>query len=159
MTEGRVCNGIYIWKIHDFFQHRQNAINGLITALYSPPIYTHLYGYKLRMKFHLNGVRSGIGKHVSLFVEMMPGEYDGILTWPFAGRITLSILDQGGDEFCNYISGTFLAKPSLVAFQKPVANRVCCEYGFEEFAPIGQICGVRYTKNDTMMLKVEISRL
>ena len=31
--------------------------------------------------------------------------------------------------------------------------------GFEEFAPIGQVCGVRNTKNDTMMLKIEISRL
>ena len=77
--------------------HRLNAINGLITALYSPPIYTHLYGYKLRMKFYLNGVRSGIGKHVGLFVQMMQSEYVWLLTkcevkmagyWP-SGQDTL----------------------------------------------------------------------
>lgn len=159
LTEGRPCNGIYIWKVHHFFQHRQNAIDGLITALFSPPIYTHFYGYKLRMKFYVNGVRSGTRKHVGLFVQMMQSDNDDILTWPFAGRITLSILDQSGAEFRNDISGTFLAKPSLAAFQKPAANRVSQEYGFEEFAPVGQVCGVRYTKNDTMMLKIEIARL
>lgn len=159
MTEGRACNGIFIWKIHHFFQHRQNAINGLITALYSPPIYTHLYGYKLRVKFYPNGVRSGIGKYMGLFVQMMYSENDDILTWPFIGRITLSILDQGGAEFRKDISGTFLAKPNLSAFQKPAVNSDSQGYGFEEFAPIEQVCGVRYTKNDTMMLKVEISRL
>jgi len=111
------------------------------------------------VKFYLNGVGSEIGKHVSLFVQMMQSDNDDILTWPFSGRITLSILDQSGAEFRNDISGTFLAKPSLAAFQKPAVNRVSQEYGFEEFAPIGKVCGVRYTKNDTMMLKVEISRL
>ena len=108
------------------------------------------------MKFYLNGLRSGIGKHVGLFVQMMQSENDDILTWPFAGRVTLSILDQSGAKFRNDISGMFLAKPSLAAFQKPAANRVTQEYGFEEFAPIGQVCGICYTKNDTMILKVEV---
>ena len=80
------------------------------------------------MKLYLNGVRSGIGKYMGLFVQIMQGEYDNILTWPFPGRINLSILDQSGDEFRNDICGTFLAKPSLAAFQKPAANRVSQEY-------------------------------
>lgn len=94
LTEGRACNGTFIWKIHNFFQHRHDAISGVIPALYSPPIYTHLYGYQLRMLLYLNGVHFSVGKYVSLFVQMMESENDDILAWPFAGRITLSILDQ-----------------------------------------------------------------
>ena len=134
-------------------------MNGVTTALYSPPVYSHLYGYKIRMLFFLNGLRGGAGKNVSLMVQMMAGENDDILTWPFDGRITLSILDQSGAEFRDDISGTLLAKPSLLAFQKPTTtNSHRRGYGFEEFAPIQQICGVRYIKNDSMMVKIEICR-
>ncbi|KAL9959432.1 hypothetical protein ACROYT_G032756 [Oculina patagonica] len=159
LTEGRACNGIFIWKIHNFSQYHHDAINGVITALYSPPIYTHLYGYKLRMLLYLNGVHGSVGKYVRLFVQMMESENDDILAWPFAGRITLSILDQSGAEFRDDISGIILAKPSLSAFQKPTASNSHSQgYGFEEFAPIQQVCGVRYTKNDIMMVKIEITR-
>ena len=49
------------------------------------------------MKFYPNGVRSGIGKHVGLFVQMMQSEYVWLLTkcevkmagyWP-SGQDTL----------------------------------------------------------------------
>ena len=158
LAEGRCCNGTFIWKIQNFSQHRHDTINGVITALYSPPIYTDLYGYKLRMLFFPNGMHSGIGTYVGLFVQMMKGENDDILTWPFTGRITFSILDQSGAEFRDDISGTLLAKPSLLAFQKPSAAKGHSRgYGFGEFAPVQQVCGVRYTKNDTMMVKIELT--
>ena len=88
----------------------------------------------------------------------MHGEHDDILTWPFAGRITLSILDQSGDEFRRDISGTLLAKPSLLVFKKPTSTTSQSGgYGYAEFAPITLVCGPRYTKNDTMRVKIEIS--
>lgn len=155
--EGRVCNGSYIWRIENYRQCRQDAINGVMTAIHSPAFYTNLYGYKLCMRINLNGVDSGVGKHVALFVHMMQGDYDTILEWPFTGRIALSIMDQSdGAEYRQHISETLVAKPNLLAFQRPTAPRNYKGYGYVEFAPIEQIREPQYVKNNTMLVRIQI---
>ncbi|KAL9955369.1 hypothetical protein ACROYT_G036679 [Oculina patagonica] len=155
--EGRVCNGSYIWRIENYRQCRQDAINGVMTAIHSPAFHTSLYGYKLCMRINLNGVDSGVGKHVALFVHMMQGDYDNILEWPFTGRIALSILDQSdGAEYRQHISETLVAKPNLLAFQRPTAPRNYKGYGYVEFAPIEQIREPQYVKNNTMLVRIQI---
>ena len=82
----------------------------------------------------------GIGKFVALFVHMMKGDYDDILEWPFTGRIVLSILDQTeGAEFRSHISEPLVAKPHLVAFQRPTERRNYKGFGYVEFFPINEI--------------------
>ena len=155
--EGRVCNGSYIWRIENYRQCRQDAINGVMPAIHSPAFYTSLYGYKLCMRINLNGVDRGVGKHVALFVHMMQGDYDTILEWPFTGRIALSILDQSdASEFRHHISETLVAKPNLLAFQRPTAPRNYKGYGYVEFAPIEQIREGQYVKNNTMLVRIQI---
>ncbi|XP_015777915.1 PREDICTED: TNF receptor-associated factor 6-like isoform X11 [Acropora digitifera] len=155
--EGRVCNGSYTWKIENYRQRRQDAISGIATALHGPAFYTSLYGYKLCLRINLNGVDSGVGRYIALFVHMMQGDYDSILEWPFTGRITLAILDQSeGTEFRQHISETLIAKPSLLAFQRPTAPRNYKGYGYVEFAPIEHICDPQYIKNNTMLARIQI---
>ena len=155
--EGRVCNGSYTWKIENYRQRRQDAISGIATALHSPAFYTSLYGYKLCLRINLNGVDSGVGRYIALFVHMMQGDYDSILEWPFTGRITLAILDQSeGTEFRQHVSETLIAKPSLLAFQRPTAPRNYKGYGYVEFAPIEHIRDPQYIKNNTMLARIQI---
>ena len=45
-----------------------------------------------------NGVDEGYGTHVSLYVNMMKGDYDANLKWPFRGSITVSLLNQRHQE-------------------------------------------------------------
>ena len=155
--EGRVCNGSYIWRIENYQQRRQDAINGIPTAVHSPAFYTSLCGYKLCLRINLNGVDSGVGRYIALFVHMMQGDYDSILEWPFTGGITLTILDQSeGTEFRQHISKTLIASPNLSAFQRPTAPRNCKGYGYVEFAPIEHIRYPQYIKNNTMLVRVQI---
>ena len=155
--EGRVSSGTYIWRIENFRQCRQDAMNNVMTAIHSPPFYTSLYGYKMCMRINLNGVDSGLGRHVSLFVHMMQGDWDSILLWPFTGRITLSILDQTeNSEFRRHISETLVAKPTLLAFQKPAAPRNHKGYGYVEFAQIDQLQEPQYVKSNVMLIKAQI---
>ncbi|KAK2569287.1 TNF receptor-associated factor 6 [Acropora cervicornis] len=155
--EGRVCSGSYIWRIENYRQRRQDAISGIATAVHSPAFYTSLYGYKLCLRINLNGVDSGVGRYIALFVHMMQGDYDSILEWPFTGRITLTILDQSeGTEFRQHISETLIAKPSLLAFQRPTAPRNYKGYGYVEFAPIEHIRDPQYIKNNTLLVRVQI---
>ena len=128
-----------------------------MTALYSTAFYTSQCGYRLRMTIHLNGIGSGVGRHVGLFVQMMMGDYDTILEWPFTGTIVLSILDQSdASKFRYHISETFVAGPNLLAFQRPTELCNNRGYGYFEFAPIEQIREGQYVKNDTMLVRIQI---
>ena len=152
-----MCNGSYIWRIENCRQRRQDAINGFATALHSPAFYTSLYGYKLCLRINLNGVDSGVGRYIALFVHMMRGDYDSILEWPFTGRITLTILDQSeGTELHQDISESLNAEPNLLASQRPTTLRNYKGYGYVEFAPIEHIRDPQYIKNDTMLVRVQI---
>ena len=68
-----ISNGIFLWKIEGYQRKRQDAINGVITALYSPHFYSAQNGYKLCAKIFLNGDGFGKGTHLSLFLFVMKG--------------------------------------------------------------------------------------
>lgn len=155
--EGRVSAGTFIWRIEHFKSRRQKAIDNTDPAIHSPPFYTSLYGYKMCLRMNLNGVDSGFGHHLSLFVHMMRGEWDDILEWPFTGRITLAILDQSENvEFRRPISETLVAKPNLLAFQKPITGRNHKGYGYVEFCQIDQLRDTQFVKNDIMLVRIQV---
>ena len=113
------------------------------------------------MRIFPKGVNGGDGRHIGLFVGMMQGEYDTILEWPFCGRIVLTIKDQTGDVngFRNDISGTFMAKRNVGAFQRPTAaGPYSTLYGYAEFAPTDLVCSPQYLKDDTVMIQIEIHK-
>ena len=120
---GQNCGGKYTWKIDRFSHHLQDARNGRITSLESPPIYTSQQEYKFSMHFFPKGINGGDGRHFGLFVGMMQGEYDTILEWPFCGRIVLTIKDHFHGE---KKSGSFPETHCYRAIQHPVwLRRVC----------------------------------
>jgi len=150
-----VCNGSYTWRIQNFQQHRQAAIIGIATCILSPPFYTSLSGYKLCLRIHLNGVDSGVGKYIALFVHMMQGDYDSSLEWPFTGRITLSILDQSeSTEFRQDISESLIAERNHLAFQRPTTT--VNHEGYGCVAPIEHIREPQYINNNTMLVRIQI---
>lgn len=155
--EQYLSKGRYIWKIENYEQSRQDAINGVKTHLFSPTICTSRYGYELRLCICLNGVDSEVGRNIALFVQMVKGDYDDLLHWPFPGKITLTILDQSeGFAFRQHISKTLIARPNLLAFHKPIAwcNSLCEVH--KKMAPIEHISNPQYIKNDTMRVCVDI---
>lgn len=92
-----------------------------------------------------NGVGDGRGRYVAIFVHMMEGEHDDILNWPYAGRITLSVLDRNGQRD-NDISHTLQAKPTLAAFQRPREAICPIGYGLIYFARIELFFGPQFVK-------------
>ena len=64
----------------------------------SIPFYTGPDGYKLLLSVRANGAGSSKGIHVSVFVCLMKGEYDDILTWPFKCDITIRLLNWREDK-------------------------------------------------------------
>ena len=66
---------------------------------YSSPFYTHNRGYKFRLNVVVNGYSSGNGSHISVYAQLMRGEYDNELIWPFEGDIRVELLNWRADMY------------------------------------------------------------
>ena len=53
------------------------------------------------LEVYANGCDRGAGTHVSVFVCLMGGKYDGELKWPFQGKITIHLINCKYDRFCE----------------------------------------------------------
>lgn len=62
--------------------------------LVSPTWYTSQFGYKLQASLFLNGNGTGEGTHLSLYIKLLPGEYDALLKWPFSHSVAFTLFDQ-----------------------------------------------------------------
>ena len=60
----------------------------------SPVYRTHPHGYNVFVQFHPYGLDSVAGNHDSIAVAFFPGDYDGVLAWPFPKTIHPSVRDQ-----------------------------------------------------------------
>ena len=65
---------------------------------YSSPFYTHNRGYKFRLNVCPNGDGTGSGTHLSVYGQLMRGEYDNELEWPFKGDIRVELLNWRADK-------------------------------------------------------------
>ena len=79
----------------DFRKHKHENVQWL-----SPPFYSHLGGYCLCVSVDANGSDEGKGTHVSLYVNLMKGEYDRHLRWPFRGSIKVRLCNQRQVDGC-----------------------------------------------------------
>ena len=88
---------------------------------------------------------------------MMQSGWDDTLQWPFTGEIRLSILDQSNDgENKRHIIKKFVARPNLLAFQRPTARCNREGDGFMEFAHLETLQERQYVKNDCLLVRVEV---
>ena len=109
------------------------------------------------VRIHPKGVGSGTGRHVAVFIHLIRGDYDNLQVWPFAGKITLTILDQSDSRPLGDISRIIQANPNLPAFQQPDETICRTGYGYEKFALIEEFFGPRFVKDDELFLKIEFS--
>ena len=65
----------------------------------SPPMYTHLCGYKFCIGIDANGYKETHGNSVRVELCRMPGEYDSQLKWPAKVEFTIELINHfGGGE-------------------------------------------------------------
>ena len=62
------------------------------------PFYTHPQGYKFCVAVRANGWGDGAGTHVSVGANMMEGEHDDRLEFPFRGTFHIKILNWRQDS-------------------------------------------------------------
>ncbi|XP_046855208.1 TNF receptor-associated factor 3-like [Xenia sp. Carnegie-2017] len=143
-------NGTLLWKIDNFNRKRQDAINGIKTALYSPPFYSSQYGYKMCGKIYMNGDGFGKGTHLSLFFVVMKGDYDALQTWPFQKKMTIMLMDElNGDHMFD----AFHSDPQSSSFQRPKSDMNIASRS-PLFMPFESLKNRQYVKDDTLCIKM-----
>lgn len=112
----------------------------------------------MAIKTYLNGDGDGRGTHLSLYVVLLPGDFDALLPWPFRQTVSLSLLDQSGSG--NNRSLSFRPDPTSKSFHQPAADSVSnVAVGFSSFIPLNMLetpQNAVYVKDDTLFVKVKV---
>ena len=87
---------------------------------YNSPVYrTHPYGYNFFVQFYPYGLDAAAGNHASIMFALFPGDYDGLLKWPFSKTIHLSVRDQLDPQNTWTIS---FAPSERISFRRPTRD-------------------------------------
>ncbi|TMS07727.1 TNF receptor-associated factor 4 [Larimichthys crocea] len=156
-------DGVLIWKLNDYSRKLQEAKLRSNHEFFSPPFYTHRYGYKLQVSAFLNGNGSGEGSHLSVYIRVLPGEYDSLLEWPFSYKVTFSIMDQSDPSLSKpqHITETFNPDPNWKNFQKPCSSRNSLDestlgFGYPKFISHEEIKKRNYIRDNCIFIKASI---
>ena len=149
VTQPQAC-----YKFTNFYRHK-----GCNDVFFSPPFYTSPGGYKLRLRVDANGNGGGRGVCVSLYAQLMRGENDDHLPWPFTWKLNVELLNQLKDD--NHHSKMIIFPSDYVGSQR-VLNRE------EALSVVGLPCYIshsrlgydaanncQYLKNDCLFLRVK----
>ena len=82
----------FVWKISNFQAVLNRANRGFHpqNILLSEKFYLSENGYKSRIKLVLYHKES----FLSLYIRIVPGKFDSLLSWPFLEKVRLSLIDQ-----------------------------------------------------------------
>ena len=147
-------NGEFLWCVPEVARRLREAQMRKTISVYSAPFFTSQFGYKLGLRLYLNGNGIGKGTHLSLFIYIMKGEYDAVLSWPFQQKVTLMLLDQ--DKRKNIVQA-FIPDPSSPCYQEP-KTEMNPSLGLAKFAPQSVLSNPSYVKNDVLYLKVIVDK-
>ena len=142
--------------MRNFERHRRAQDEWL-----SESFYTHPQGYKMNLSVYANGNGDGYNTDVSVFVQIMWGEFDSVLQWPYRGQVTVELLDQSGNRWPqNRSYTTSFARTTLdVAGRVRDGQEMNTGLGWPTFIPQRQLTGrgqnsPMYLKDDCISFRV-----
>ncbi len=106
----------------------------------------------MRLKLYPNGDGTGHGTHVSIFFQIMNGSFDGILNWPFKGKVSFMILDQ---DHVEHVFDCFQFDPESSSYRRPRA-KPNLPTGLPTFVHQTELNRHAYLRDDTLFVKAII---
>ena len=140
----------FLWEIQNFSEVLRQTKELDNLALQSDPFYTESCGYKMQLLLYPNGNGSGENTHISVFLSIIDGEYDSLLSWPFITAVKFTLIDQ--QRFLRQnVDFSFTHKVT----ERPKENS-CCNLGIPNFISHVKLKTRGYLKDDTLFLRVVI---
>ena len=126
---------------------------------YSSPFYTHNRGYKFRLQVYPNGRGKGSGSHLSVYTQLMRGEYDNELEWPFEADVKVDLLNWREDK--NHHSHTIgfnrYTDPDVTYSSRLTDQETAPGLGIPQFIPhtdLVSTTNTEYLRDDYLKLRV-----
>ena len=125
---------------------------------HSPPFYTSTHWFRFDMKLYPYGCSPATGESASLVINILPGEFDPILSWPFKliFRINVINLSEPNDTWTKIVDSE--DNQNSACFIRP-----CTSYGnssicFPFLIPHNQLfkSNSPFILNDTMFIEVNL---
>ena len=118
----------------------------------SEAFYTFTDGYHLRVAVCPYGTGSGRGTHVSVFAQVLCGDHDVDLNWPFTGTLKFELLNQLANDNHHL---------RMLAIGIELDTQVGSTWGDSMFIPHSQLShdpvkNTQYLKNDTLYFRVSV---
>jgi TNF receptor-associated factor 4 len=150
-------DGVLIWKVQGVAEKMEEAKGSDGLELVSLPFFTSNCGYKLQASLFLGGNGGGEDTHMSIYIKVLPGDFDSILKWPFKHTVSFTLMDQNPDRNSAVnIVESFIPDPNWPNFSRPstVEDPDQLGFGFPKFVPHGMLAVRNYIKDDTLFIKI-----
>ena len=128
------------WRLN-FFENRKNK-NKIFT---SSPFYTS--GYKLRFSTEFNNEN-----YIGVDIQLLQGEYDDELAWPFNCRVIFILVNKSGINFEKSFNTTGTSIHQY--FTKPTVHELNDKVGFPKFISHKDILTFAYCTDDSLLIRV-----
>ena len=154
LFQATTTDGRYMWKIDNYPRRMKEAKEGKIVELYSPPLYSHVFGYKLCCKIYLNGKpnESCHGTHVSFYMVLMKGQYDATLRFPFPRIFRVTLLGRNS----NWNVEKKIEPSNTEEFQKPKVEMNMI-VGHSMFISHKDLSSSHYLWGDSLFFKIDFT--
>ena len=116
----------------------------------SEPFYSHPQGYKMCLSVYANGNGESKGSYVSVFVQLMWGEYDSSLSWPYKGCVTVELQDPVSGKAGNEVTVNFNRAPKKYA-GRVLNGEMNTGWGERQFITHGDLTGDGWYGSNTYL--------
>ena len=146
--KGISYDGNKIWKISNFEQHKIDAHEERHQSMQDSFFYTSRHGYKLRLLLYIMGHTTAAANHMSLFLNVMKGEYDRILKWPFRHNAVFMLISQSSK--CDVVQVALPKWFPEIENQEPDVHYT---FGYPNFISHEELVNKGFVKDDTIFIK------
>jgi len=127
----------------------------------SPSFYSHVGGYRMCLSLDANGSEEGQGTHISLYINIMKGEYDNHLQWPFRGKIFIELCNQRDPGVNNWAENIIFTYDAVQAGKRVIEGELAEQgLGIPTFIGHSNLGyspkkNTEYLKNDCLHFKID----
>ena len=101
-----------------------------------------------------NGDGDGAGTHVSVYVQIIQGEYDDLLAWPYKGTVTYLIINWKDDKHHIKHCADYSKKDARGCGNKPTADCDNISFGNPKSLRQYYYDDKQYISNNILYIKV-----
>jgi TNF receptor-associated factor 4 len=151
-------SGTLLWKITNWESRLDEAKRNENIELVSPNFYSSNYGYNLQVSVFPNGNGKGENTHMSVFIKILPGEFDALLKWPFDQKITFTLFEQSSehDNVQGGIAESFTTSDlNWKNFKSPSEDADELGFGFPFFVSHDALKTRPFIRNNTVFLRIK----